>query len=166
MGRTNQLRTIIYPIGPSIAYIPLTQGFFALIDADYIGFASGVNWQAEPSDQDTIYVRNRKGYLHRLLLGSPPTQVDHRNGNPLDNRMCNLRKATVSQNQLNMRRPRHNKSGYKGVVYVSHCFKKWEARIQVNRKQIVIGRYATIAEAQEAYKMKALELAGEFAKFD
>ena len=54
--------------------------------------------------------------MHREIIGaSEGVEVDHRDGNKLDNRRKNLRVATKSQNQANARKHRDNKSGFKGV---------------------------------------------------
>jgi hypothetical protein len=104
-------------------------------------------------------------YLHRLLLEPPKgLEVDHINGNPLDNRRENLRLATRAQNNYNQVSGRKNTSGFKGV-----CWDKkrgmWKAQIRANGINYNIGHYHTPEEAHEAYKLKAVELHGEYANF-
>jgi hypothetical protein len=75
--------------------------------------------------------------MHRLILGLAPEdgEVDHRNGNGLDNRRDNLRVATQSQNAKNRRVSSINKSGVSGVFW-HNGKQRWIARIQVDRKRI------------------------------
>jgi hypothetical protein len=64
----------------------------------------------------------RKGqtrYLHREIVVTD-LQVDHINGDTLDNRRCNLRPVTASQNTLNSKMPCNNTTGYKGVRSTAH----------------------------------------------
>jgi hypothetical protein len=103
--------------------------------------------------------------LHRvawlLSYGQwPDGLIDHINGNPLDNRLCNLRVVNHTQNRRNSKRPITNKSGFKGV-----CFEKkprrWRAYVYVNRKRIHIGYFDTPEEAHLAYCAAAATHFGE-----
>lgn len=120
------------------------------------------------------YVRisvNGKGYLaHRLAVafatGSwPPEHTDHINGIKDDNRLCNLRIASFSQNGCNRKRRRDSKSGVKGVSWCCQT-RKWKACIQVNGSERTLGRYSTIDEAASVYAHHARMLHGEFARYD
>lgn len=157
-------RAPIRTIGPSIAYIPLTRGQFALIDADCPDYVYFNNWHASfAKTANSFYANSTHGELHRALMGFPNSQVDHRNGNSLDNRMCNLRTCTAAQNQWNMKRPKNNTSGYKGVSYLKEE-RRWVARLSVNKKIIVIGRFYTRQRAYEAYCREVAVRCGEFAR--
>lgn len=104
-------------------------------------------------------------YLHRLIMNPPDGyQVDHINGNGLDNRRENLRLCTQSQNNFNCDSAR-GKSKFKGVSWEPKT-KKWSAYIQVNKKKRRLGMYASEEEAALAYNRAALEIAGEFAKLN
>ena len=92
-------------------------------------------------------------------------QIDHINGNGLDNRKVNLRLCNSSQNQRNARKRKSGTSRFKGVDWHKES-KKWRARICVNRKRIHIGRYKSEFEAAQAYDKKAIELFGEFASLN
>lgn len=104
-------------------------------------------------------------FMHRFILNYKGNlQVDHINGNRLDNRKENLRLVTNQQNQFN--RKKNNKlcsSKYKGVIF-NKDNNNWRARIHINDKTINIGSYNSEIEAAEAYKNKALELFGEYMK--
>jgi hypothetical protein len=102
-------------------------------------------------------------YIHRLILNAPDgSNVDHRDGNRLDNRKANLRLATVGENGRNRPAPRSSSSGYKGVSWRANG-NRWEAYIQHEGKQRSIGRFANVEDAARAYDDKARELFGEFA---
>jgi hypothetical protein len=165
-------RKIEIPIGPSIAYIPLTKNQSALIDSDVVDKLPNLSWIAEwnpytKSFYAVTYVWNgekqNKVRLHRHLLGFPPF-VDHRNHNTLDNRICNLRSVTKSQNCQNARHNYGELPHFKGVGYFP-TRNKWRARIGVNGKSIIIGYFKTPEEAYSAYKAAALKHHGEFACF-
>lgn len=111
--------------------------------------------------------------LHRVILErmiaplklEKCEDVDHIDGNGLNNARSNLRLATRSQNQANRGMSKNNKSGYKGVCYDKKG-NKWTASIGHKGKRYAIGRYNTPEEAHEAYKAKAKELFGEFSRFE
>jgi hypothetical protein len=91
----------------------------------------------------------------------PRLYVDHINGNPYDNRICNLREATASENQHNMTTHKDNKSGRIGVSFHSGN-QMWRAQISSNYVHYHIGYFDTPEEAYRAYCKKAKEIHGEF----
>jgi hypothetical protein len=147
----------------------LTRGQFALIDElDYEkvkGYAWYPSWN---EDGQCFYVmtkvEGKTTYLHRLIMQPQGKMtVDHINMNPLDNRRCNLRLATRSQNQMNHKVQSNNTSGFKGV----HLFKrtgKFRAYIMVNGKEKHLGYFVTAEEAHAKYCEAAKEMHGEFAR--
>jgi hypothetical protein len=123
--------------------------------------------------------RNPAGYLvmwidrhqrkgHRLaflyMTGRwPRFGVDHRDGNPSNDRWQNLRDASQSQNCLNRKRNCNNTSGFKGVRW-SKDRRKWVAYIRLHGRRYHLGYFDTPEAAHEAYKVKARELFGEYAR--
>lgn len=91
----------------------------------------------------------------------PPPIIDHIDGNGLNNRIDNLREATIYQNGWNSKRSARNKSGFKGVSFNTEK-NKWRAAIHVQGKTRLIGYFSTPEEAGEAYKKEAAILHGEF----
>lgn len=109
-----------------------------------------------------IRVGKRYVYLHREILGNPSCEVDHINGDKLDNRKENLRLATRQQNECNKQAYKNNTSGAKGVIKDKRSG-KYVARIRYNNRSIHIGCYTTLQAAVDAYNRKAEELFGEYA---
>lgn len=101
-------------------------------------------------------------FLHRVLLGEPPCEVDHRNGNGLDNRRSNLRLATHAQNLANTRPRIGTSSRFKGVSWF-RSKRRWEAYICVERQKRRLGYFHDEEAAARAYDAAALEAWGEFA---
>lgn len=113
---------------------------------------------------DILGTINSEGYLnvkvkgsifkvHRIIFkmihGYEPTCIDHINGNRKDNRIENLREATISENQRNTKLRVNNSTGVKGVTYDKKC-KKYRARCYYNNKQTSLGYFEDIACAKEA----------------
>jgi hypothetical protein len=117
-----------------------------------------------------IFSINRKNYLaHRLAWfltfnKFPNQQIDHINHDKLDNRLCNLREASASQNQWNKKRQRNNSTGFKGVSFHSQTG-LYRARIKHFGKELLFGCYKTPNEANEAVQKARLSLHKEFAEF-
>lgn len=112
---------------------------------------------------------NGKSYMaHRLAWvlthGEWPIGIDHINGNPSDNRIANLRIATVAQNQHNQKRRIDNKSGLKGVHWHKDSG-KWKAEIKFNGQRRSLGYFNDPKEAYAAYCAAASELHGQFARY-
>lgn len=113
-----------------------------------------------------IKIDGRKYKAHRLawlyMHGAwPQGDLDHINGCPLDNRMANLRIATNAQNQANRMRD-HNKAIPKGVRRLPGG--RYQARITVKHRQIVLGTFNTPSAAEQAYIQAAQHHYGEFAR--
>jgi hypothetical protein len=87
--------------------------------------------------------------------------IDHRDGNPANNRWSNLRCATRSENSHNRGLQRNNTSGFKGVSLHKG---KWRAQIRKDGRIRVLGAFPTPQEAHAAYVAAARELFGEFAR--
>lgn len=103
-------------------------------------------------------------YLHRILADAPKGEViDHVNGDKLDNRRTNLRRATVSQNGANVAKLSTNKSGLKGVVKHKDRFR---AYIHKERKTFYLGTFGSAEEAACQYDTKAKEMFGKFARLN
>ena len=106
----------------------------------------------------------RKSYLmHRQIMGFPEGMVvDHKDGNPSNNRCTNLRICTQGQNALNNRTAKHGSvSGHKGI-YWHKTGKKWCAEVTYNKKRYYLGLFKNKLDAVEAYNKKAKELHGAF----
>lgn len=98
-------------------------------------------------------IRGKKTYLHRLILSAPTgVEVDHINGNGLDNRRANLRLCTRSENQRNRTRcVKGNASGVSGVAWdVSR--KRWAVRFSRNGRTVYLGRFVNLKKAIKARK--------------
>lgn len=109
--------------------------------------------------------RNIRRYLHRVIMNAPPgVEVDHINGDTLDNRRCNLRFATSTQQKCNQR-PRGGTSKYKGVGWHKRD-RKWRAQITYHGKQISLGYFDGELGAAFAYDVAARILFGEFARLN
>lgn len=102
--------------------------------------------------------------MHRLILGlshGDNRNVDHVNGNGLNNTRSNLRLATVSQNARNRRKHRPTSSRYKGVARRRNG--NWRAMIFVGGKNRYLGDFKAERDAALAYNLAAFEHYGEFA---
>lgn len=116
-----------------------------------------------------IYVSgNGKHLAHRLawliVYGCWPNGViDHINGDPSDNRLCNLREATQLENTFNAKRSKANKSGAKGVHW-SALHGRWRARATLNYQSVCLGLHDTVEAAAAAYAEFCAKHRGEFAR--
>lgn len=153
-----------YPSGCRV--IKMRGGHEVLVDAEDYDFLTGYTWGPSVRKGSVkVAAMACVGLMHRLILGllsEDEIEVDHINRNPLDNRRCNLRLATRSQNKANRTIASNNTSGYKGIYYdirTGH----WHAHLRVDKKKIHLGTFLTKREAALAYNDAALEHFGEFA---
>lgn len=107
-------------------------------------------------------------YVHRLawlyMTGQwAEVEIDHINGDGTDNRFCNLRLATRSQNARNTTIRSDNRSGFRGVHWNSQV-RKWQAEIKIGKRRLYLGRFSTPEAGREAYCKAAREHFGEYAR--
>lgn len=109
----------------------------------------------------TSYRAHRLAWLY-VYGHFPEGHIDHINGDTSDNRLCNLREATRTQNLANSRRYKNNKSGLKGVHWHPQSG-KWRVQVRLNRRNHHVGLFADRHDAHRAYLDAASQLFGEFA---
>ena len=150
-----------------------SEGLYTIVDDD--DFIKLHNNRIRFSNTRSYYAIFKMGpmknyvYLHRFILGvnDPKVTVDHVNRDRLDNRKCNLRICTKSENLYNQPMHKNNKSGYKGVYFIKDRLKTpWRAQIVANKKRYVLGRFKTAEEASIAYKNAVIKYHGDFAFLD
>ena len=118
-----------------------------------------------PNGRLYVQVNGKKHLVHRVIWflhhGDCPEFLDHIDGNPLNNRIENLRPATKAQNAMNRKVKSDNQLGVKGVVKRHN---KYCANIWIGGKSLFLGMFHTIKEASDAYKLAASKHFGEFAR--
>jgi len=154
----------------SVKLIPLTQGKFAIVDAEDYDRLVKYKWHTN-QDGNNFYAytflskgnKKKRVFMHRLIMNAPKGLfIDHIDGNGLNNRKCNLRLCTPAQNVQNSRPRSNTSSKYKGVFW-NKTNKKWIATIHKGDNRIYLGGFDDEIEAALAYDRKAAELFGEFA---
>lgn len=157
-------------------HIPLSRGLFAVVDDEDYERLACFKWHASAQPgglfraaRDAPRPHRHKILMAREILGvsQDAVVVDHRNGDPLDNRRENLRVATVTENVRNSAGWGRRSAPYKGIAMVKRdcrLARPWVAKICVNRRRIHLGYFATPEEAAAAYNRAATEHFGEFAR--
>lgn len=152
--------------------IPLTRGQSALVDDEDFEELLKYSWQANKffrvSRRTPGKRCDKRHYIsmHRYIMGvsDPKVQIDHIDGNPLNNQRNNLRIATNSQNQQNRRKHLKCSSKYKGVS-LDKRRGKWSSYIRIDKLKF-LGYFHSEIEAAKAYNEAAKKYFGEFAKLN
>ena len=157
--------------------ILLTRDAIALVDDEWFSKLSHMRWKLCVTKSGHLYAghsfmipgrtNGKKKYkvlkMHRMIMSSPVgINVDHINGNGLDNRTENLRHATAAQNARNMRK-KSNNNPYKGIHFKRG---KWDAEIRCGDQREWLGSFSDPLDAAKAYDAAAIRLHGEFAKIN
>ncbi len=133
----------------------------AIIDKEDILKIAKYKWHLDGRG----YVKSEKiGSIHRYLLNATKEQmIDHRNRNKLDNRKRNLRFCSKSQNNINTKLYKNNTYGVKGICrHHKINGKKWQAKININKKVRSLGYFDTKEEAITARITAEKQHYGEF----
>ncbi len=163
--------------------IPLTKGYVTVVDDKNYNYLMQWKWCVRIPNSSSNCVKpyairnlsvderslgmRHQIHMHRIIAQAPDNmQVDHINGNTLDNRECNLRLCNNQENSRNqVKKVTANiTSLYKGVR--KNHMSKWGASIVVNHRNICIGYYHTEEMAALMYNKKAIEIFKEFAKLN
>jgi len=151
--------------------IPLTQGKVTLVDDEDFEWLNQWKWYHDKgyAARETASrgkPQRKRIAMHRLIVDPPPgMETDHRNGDGLDNRRCNLRTCTHKQNSANSGKSASASSRYKGVSWHRQN-RKWQSFIGVNGRRKYLGCFRSEEQAARAYNRAALILFGEFARLN
>lgn len=106
-------------------------------------------------------------YIYKYILKEDITNyvIDHINGNPLDNRKCNLRIATKQQNMYNIKSHINSSSKYIGVSYRNDR-KKWNSYITINGKKKSLGHFKDEIEAAKARDKAVIQFYGKYGRLN
>lgn len=151
-------------------YNELTGEFYwkvTISPANIVGRRAGA---ACKNHYSTIQIGGVRWQAHKLawwyVTGNyPKEEIDHIDNNIHNNSFANLREATRSENMYNTRKSLNNTSGVKGVSWYPR-YKKWRARITVNKKVILIGYFETLEEATYHIQHYRKQLHKEFARHE
>lgn len=146
--------------------IPITKGKFTIVDDEDFEELNQYNWICHTPEsvyrQKMVKGVRRMIWMHRFIMKCPDgMEVDHINGNALDNRKSNLRICTHAENMKNIGFSKRNTSGYKGV-YWNKSANKWQAQISISGRVTYIGLYDNIEDAASAYNTSAKKNHGDF----
>jgi len=152
-------------------WIRLTKGYVSLIDREDEALAA-FTWTAcyrkSKNGKVRVYAVHewecRREFLHQAVFGPTSEDVDHKNGDTLDNTRLNLRAATRSLNNANATKRIGTTSRFKGVSL--HAGGKWLVQICHQGKRKHIGLFRDEVDAATAYNFAAEEEFGEFARFN
>lgn len=109
--------------------------------------------------------KRTKSLSRMVLRYDGPLEVDHINRDKSDNRACNLRLSSRSENAANKNKIKNTSSRYIGVSW-NRKSSVWQSKIGFKRKKIWIGSFDSEHEAARMYNLKAIELFGDFASIN
>lgn len=145
------------------------KGKYALVDDEDFEYLNQFKWYFNPTRHKSgngytqALVNGKYPAMHTVIMKPPKgLEVDHRDGNGLNNQRNNLRVCTHAQNVLSKSVQRNNRHKLKGVTHTKYG--RYVAFITYKNKGYYLGVYDTPQQARIAYLAKAIELHPEFVK--
>lgn len=148
--------------------ISLTQKKFAVIDDDMFDVLSKHKWCVNNgyAVRGIVPGGRIQEKMHRIIMNAPKNlEVDHIDGDRLNNQRSNLRLCIHSRNVMNCGIYKNNTSGYKGVSW-NKQIEKWIAHIRINKKRIHLGVFVDKKKAVEIYNKNAEKYFEKFARLN
>ena len=155
--------------------IELSNGGVVLVDDDDMEWLSKWTWRkhTDGSAVRMVYYGNKHKTrvhriyrMHRVIMDAPRSlEVDHIDGNQLNNMRSNLRLCTSSENKMNTKTRSDNASGIKGVCW-DNDHGAWMSYIKRDGKMITLGRFRNKQHARIARRAAEKVLHGEFRRKD
>ncbi len=159
--------------------IQLTQGEVALVNEEVFEELNRVKWYALKVGHTFYAVRNVQvggkrttEYMHNIIIARKIDQellrgkeINHIDGNGLNNTFENLRIATRTQIRMNEGLRRDNTSGFKGVSWDRRRI-KWFVAINIDKKRKYLGRYKNKIDAVKTYNAAAIKYYKKFARIN
>jgi hypothetical protein len=136
--------------------ICLTKGKMTTVDDEDYEYLSTCKWQFSSTGYAVTGKYTSSGIhkiirMHRVIMNAPSGfQIDHIDGNKLNNCKSNLRICTQFENMANMRMKKVNTSGYIGVHFDKR-YSIYGAKIRIGGKQVWLGSFNTPEEAAKVY---------------
>jgi hypothetical protein len=150
--------------------IRLANNSLAIVDDEDLDKVVVHKWSLHRGRYASANVEGKTTLMHRFILNTAKgLEVDHIDGDGLNNVRANLRTCTRAQNARNRKTNINAPTPFKGVEpepRKPNLRRPWGARITHNGKRIRLGMYATSEEAARAYDAAAKELHGEFARLN
>jgi len=149
-------------------YIKLSQSKTTSIDdKDYEKLSSHKYYAKK--DGNTFYAARYEGktiYMHReIMKAEKGLQVDHIDGDGLNNQRSNLRVCTKKENSRNQKKHKNNTTGYKGVTW-HKLSQKYNVKISIDGKRLDLGCFDNILDAAKAYDLAAKKYFKSFANLN
>lgn len=135
----------------------------------------------DPEDWERLkkftWFKTRQGYVRsdtgvgyvlfhtQIVLKEKGTDIDHINGNPLDNRKINLRVCSHRENCMNQKKCKTNTSGVPGVSWYQ-ATGKWKVQIVVKNKRIHLGYFNDLEDAARCRREAEEKYFGTFRRME
>ena len=155
-----------YRIDGDIVYGSVVNSCDFIIDLDDLDLVMKYQWHVNNYGYVVTNLKGKNVKMHRLIMkANTGMDIDHINGITYDNRKINLRECSHQENMWNMKKPKTNKTGYKGVIKMKK-YEKYIASIKIDGRSKHLGCFDSKIEAAFAYDKAALLYRGEFAKIN